>query len=145
MTEPIVPSGPPKLPPAPPRPEPACGHTGYLDFALVKAVEPAGDISGNTQAFLLRSLSGGDRELRFNFCNVCKRTGSYEYRTAGQSATTIGNDVQVVRAALTALLAQPDVDIFTLVTTDKDGHDTRPNSYVIPRHHLPIFRVQPPR
>ena len=38
---------------------------------------------------------------------------------------------------LTAVLAQPDVDIFALTV---DAHNQR--SLISPRHHLPVFTVE---
>ena len=45
--------------------------------------------------------------------------------------------MEVVTAALAAVVAQPGVDIFTL-TVDAD----KQRSLVIPRHHLPVFIVE---
>ena len=56
-----------------------------------------------------------------------------------KTAETVGDDTEVVTAALTAVVAQPEVDIFTL-TIDA----SKQRSLVIPRHHLPVFIVSVP-
>ena len=81
------------------------------------------------------SLVGGDRTLAAEQCQCHHLT--YTLRQRGKQAETIGDDAEVVTAALTALVAQPDVDVFTLTISA-----TKQRSLVIPRHHLPVFVVE---
>lgn len=136
-------------PPALPRREPpACGHTG--NYAVITAVHPAGDTSNLNPAitFNLCSITGGQQELTRRDCEICRQHESYEHRqVAGDRAADIGDDVEVVRAALYAVLAQPDAHTFLLVVNGDGDQWNRAEtvSYVLPRHQLPAFRVTPSR
>jgi len=56
---------------------------------------------------------------------------------ARKGAETVGDDTEVVTAVLTAVDAQPAIDVFTLtISANKE------RNLVIPRHHLPVFIVE---
>ena len=94
-----------------------CGHDPYR-VVLVRAVNPAGDTSGDTSAFLLRSLVGGRQELICEPCLHCRSQPVYRHRSGtGAPAVDIGIDPEVIRAALHAVIDQPGVDVCTLVVT----------------------------
>ena len=119
-------------------PPSGCGHDPNERSAIIKAVKPAGDITSNTQAFILRSLTGGDQQLICSQCPQCRSHYSYLYRAeSGGIPRGVGDDLDDIQCVLHAVLAQPDVDVFTLVVTG----DPSLTSYVLPRHHLPAFRI----
>lgn len=116
----------------------ACGHDLNHRRAMVKAVKPAGDVTSNTHTFMLRSLSGGPQQLTCVQCPQCRSHSSYLYRAeSGGLPVAIDNDPEAVRTVLHAVLDQPAVAVFTLVVTGEQS----PTSYVLPRHHLPAFRI----
>ena len=131
---------PPQMPEPPPHSPPRCGHTGRSQFEAITLFKMPG-IQGN---YTLSSLTGGDRELTKHECPACRAHTGYVYRHIREAKTSsIGDDPEVVRAALHALLAQPGVDTFSMTVCDLSGRlGLDQVHYVIPRHHLPTFTIE---
>lgn len=107
-------------------------------FAVIRLFK----MSGFEGDYTLSSITGGDRELTKHQCPVCRAHTMYVYRHIDQAKTSsIGDDPEVVRAALHALLAQPGVDTFSMTVRDHSGRRDQVH-YVIPRHHLPTFTIE---
>ena len=134
-----APATPPQAPAALPRSEPRCGHTGRNQFKAITLLKMPG-LQGN---YTLSSITGGDRELTRHECPACRAHTMYVYRHIREDKTScIGDDPEVVRAALHALLAQPGVDTFSMTVRDLSSRPGRDQvHYVIPRHHLPTFTI----
>lgn len=120
------------LSPAPSTPRP-CGHKGYSKTQINVRRMPEASPDNHTIRFI--SLVGGDRTLTAEQCRCYHLT--YTLRQRGKSAEILGDDTEVVTAALTAVVAQTDVDVFTLTVAA-----SKERSLVIPRHHLPVFTVE---
>lgn len=124
-----------QIPPVTRTPPPPCGHGApfsntQIDIRRLTEASPASDVI----RFL--SLVGGNRTLASQVCSSCRHI-TYTLRERGQQAEIIGDDPEVLAAALTAVLAQPDVDIFALTVSA-----SKQRSLIIPRHHLPVFIVE---
>ena len=125
-----------QIPPVPRESRPPCGH-GSAPFSNTRIdIRRLAESSPDNHVIRFLSLVGGDRTLAAQHCDSCRRI-TYTHRERGQQAEVIGDDPEVLTAALTAVLAQPDVDIFALTV---DAHNQR--SLIIPRHHLPVFTVE---
>ena len=60
----------------------------------------------------------------------------YSLRERGAAPKAIGDDPDIVAAALHAIVAQP-VDVFVM-----ELYPNRPVSVIVPRHHLPLMIVE---
>lgn len=80
------------------------------------------------------SITGGDRTLAATWCR-CGHV-SYSLRERGGDPQAIGNDPDIITAALHAIVAQP-VDVFTM-----ELFPNRPVSVIVPRRHLPLMVIE---
>jgi hypothetical protein len=96
----------------------------------------------------LHSIAGGDRTLSWEPCPVCRWAADYVYQASPDTEPgRIGQDPEIVQSALLALLSQPQVDVFTLVGREQGASPARAPlaTFVVPRHQLPIFELEPDR
>jgi len=112
----------------------SCGHEGGTRSTKID-VRRMTEASPDNHTIRFVSLVGGDQTLTAEQCQCHHIT--YTMRHRGWKAEIIGEDQDVVTAALTAVVAQPDVNTFTLTISA-----TKQRSLVIPRHHLPVFVVE---
>lgn len=61
---------------------------------------------------------------------------AYSLRERGETPRVIGDDPNIIAAALHALVAQL-VDVFMM-----ELYANRPMSVIVPRHHLPLMIVE---
>ena len=115
----------------PPR---TCGHEGYSRTQI--DVRRLSEASPDNHVIRFISLTGGGLNPH-RPSNVSATTSPTNCDNAGKNAETIGDDTEVVTAALTAVVAQPEVDIFTLTISA-----SKERSLVVPRHHLPVFIIE---
>lgn len=123
-----------QIPPATRSALPPCGHEASFSGTRVD-IRRLTEASPDNHVLRFLSLGGGDRTLTTEQCRCHHIT--YTLRRRGQNAEIIGDDPEVVTAALAAVLTQPDIDVFTLTVA---GPNQR--SLIIPRHHLPVFIVE---
>ena len=87
-----------QISPAPQVPTRSCGHQGYSSTKVDVRRSPEASPDNHTIRFM--SLVGGDQTLATEQCQCYHVT--YTLRQRGKQAETIGDDPEVVTAALTA-------------------------------------------
>lgn len=142
MNYPQIPRDYPVPSPAPrlPREVPPCGHVqedenGYQLYPTrVQFMHLKFDGGGTQDRPEFRCLIAGDRKLSASRCEHC-RLIEYSLETLSTgTVANIGEDQEVVTAALAALLNDPAALVATLVV-----QASKRVSIVLPRHHLPTF------
>lgn len=136
--EPAPVQQPPRLlPPSPPHPAPACGHTWGSMAVPIRVANLPGHRSNNGDLYLQR-ISGGNRVMTRTRCETCGMQTHYRLRNSVTGTEDdIGGDDEVVQAALHSLLDDEDARCFALTFPKDKG----PNRYVVPRSQLPVFLV----
>ena len=141
--------------PGPTRTEPVSGHEGNRETPMTAAadIRPCGHSKYPTRTSItvrrlvevtesnathFVSITGGERTLAATRC-TCGQV-SYSLRERGAAPKAIGDDPDIVAAALLAIVAQPAVDVFTM-----ELYPNRPVSVIVPRHHLPLMIVEDAR
>lgn len=109
-----------------------CGHSKYPTRTGITVRRLTEVTESNTTHFV--SITGGERTLAATRC-TCGHV-SYSLRDRGEPPKVIGDDPDIVTAALHALIAQP-VDVFVM-----ELFSSRPVSVIVPRHHLPLMIVE---
>lgn len=109
-----------------------CGHSKYPTRTGITVRRLAEVTESNVTRFV--SITGGERTLSANRCS-CGHM-SYSLRERGGDPQLIGDDPDIITAALHAIVAQP-VDVFTMQL-----YPNRPVSVIVPRHHLPLMIVE---
>lgn len=109
-------------------------HRGYRSRIEIQ-VRRFGEVT-ESNATRFTAVTGGRRTLSVGRCR-CGQTTTYTLREEGGDARAVEDNTDAVTAALHLVLAQSDVDVFTL-----DLIPNRPVSVVVPRHHLPLFMVE---
>lgn len=110
-----------------------CGHSRYPTRTGITVSRFVEVTESNMTRFV--SITGGERTLAADRC-TCGHM-SYSLRERGGEPQIIGDDPDIIAAALHAIVAQPAVDVFRL-----DLHPNRPVRVIVPRHHLPLMIVE---
>lgn len=112
-----------------------CGHSKYPTRTGITVRRLVEVTESNATHFM--SITGGERTLTATRC-TCGQV-SYSLRERGAAPKAIGDDPDIVAAALHAIVAQP-VDVFVM-----ELYPNRPISVIVPRHHLPLMIVEDER
>lgn len=109
-----------------------CGHSKYPTRTSITVRRLTEVTESNVTHFV--AITAGERTLSAKRCR-CGHM-SYSLRERGGDPQVIGDDPDIITAALHAIVAQP-VDVFTLQLLPN-----RPVSVIVPRHHLPLMIVE---
>lgn len=109
-----------------------CGHSKYPTQTGITVRRLTEVTENNTTHFV--SITGGERTLAATRC-TCGHV-SYFLRDRGEPPKVIGDDPDIITAALHAILDQA-IDVFTMQL-----YPNRPVSVIVPRHHLPLMIVE---
>lgn len=113
-----------------------CGHSKYPSRTSITVRRLTEVTESNVTRF--GSITGGDRTLAATWC-TCGHV-SYSMRERGADPQVIGDDPDIITAALHAVVAQAAVDVFLI-----ELYPNRSVSVIVPRHHLPLMIVESKR